>query len=118
MPTPKAENIGKKTEVCQYNTSFNLSYDVILKDLAEFFYQNNITESDSKHGLANYSILRTLFDYVDEIIEDYPYTPEQLVSLIEEHDRLKTKFTQKLLAIAGEKEEKMEKVMSEIVKSK
>lgn len=118
MPTPKAENIGKKTEMSQYNASFNLHYDVILKDLAEFFYQNDVIESDSKYGLANYSILRTLFDYADEVIEDFPYTPEQLVSLIEEHDRLKTKFEQKLLAIAGEKEEKIEKVMSEIVESK
>ncbi|KKM67434.1 hypothetical protein LCGC14_1471240, partial [marine sediment metagenome] len=94
MPYTKSKSIEKKDQTSQYNASFNLYYDVILKQLAEFFYQNGTIESDSKYGLANYSILRTLFDYVDEVIDDFPYTPEQLVSLIEEHEKMKEKFEQ------------------------
>jgi len=108
------ENPPKKEPTSQYNAAFSMAYDVILKDLANYFFQNGIIESDSKYKLANYSILRTLFDYVDEVVEDYPYTPEQLVALIEEHDALKTKFETKLLALVGEKGEKLEKVMLEI----
>ncbi|KKL48070.1 hypothetical protein LCGC14_2329200, partial [marine sediment metagenome] len=76
--------------------------------------ENGIINSDSKFGLANYCILRTLFDYVDEVIKDYPYTPEQLVALIEEHDILKTKFEKKLILLAEIKQEQQEKVILEI----
>jgi hypothetical protein len=112
--TPKEKDEEKKPEMSQYNASFNLYYDVILQQLASYFFNNDIIDSDSKYGLAHYSILRTLFDYVDEVVKDYPYTSEQLVSLIEEHDTLKTKFEQKLLSLAGDADEKMLKVMSEI----
>ncbi len=114
MPYTKSKKIEKKDQMSQYNAAFNLHYDVILKQLAEFFYQNGVIESDSKYGIANYSILRTLFDYIDEVVDDFQYDPEQLISLIEEHEILKNKFEQKLKAIAGEKEEKVIKVMSEI----
>ena len=114
MTVSKQKKIEKKDQTSQYNASFNLYYDVILKQLKTFFYENGTIESDSKYGLANYSILRTLFDYVDEIIEDYPYTPEQLVSLINEHEKLKEKFEQKLLALTGEKKENILKVVSKI----
>ena len=114
MPTATSKKTEKKETMSQYNASFNLHYDVILKSLAEFFYQNGIIESDSKYGLANYSILRTLFDYVDEVLDDFPYTPEQLISLIEEHGILKKKFEAKLLILIGENDEKVLKVMSEI----
>ncbi len=111
--TPKAI-IKKKEQMSQYNASFNMYYDVILKQLIEHFYQNETIDSDSKYGLANYCILRTLFDYVDEVVEDYPYTPEQLVALIEEHTLLKNKFEKKLIILNGEKEENKEKVLLEI----
>ena len=111
--TPE-EKEEKKTEMSQYNASFNLHYDVILQDLASYFYQNGTTESDSKYGIAHFSILRTLFDYIDEVVEDYKYTPEQLVGLIEEHNMLKTKFEQKLLHISEKSQEKIEEVMSNI----
>nr|BDI55182.1 MAG: hypothetical protein [uncultured archaeon] len=119
MTQYNAKKQSKKEPTSQYNAAFNMHYDVILRDLANYFFQNDIIESDSKYGLANYSILRTLFDYVDEVVEDYFYTPEHLVALIEEHDKLKTKFEAKLLTLVGKKGEKLEKVMLEIdVKSK
>lgn len=113
--TPKEKKEEeKKPEMSQYNAAFNLYYDVILQDLANYFYQNDITESDSKYGIAHYSIMRTLFDYIDEVVEGFQYTPEQLVSLIEEHEMLKNKFERKLLVQAEETQNKMESVMSGI----
>jgi hypothetical protein len=112
-PTEKTPN-NDKVKMSQYNAAFNANYDVILLQLVDHFYQNGTIESDSKYGLANYSILRTLFDYVDEVIPDFQYTPEQLLQLIDEHDKLRTKFEQKLLAIAGETEGKIEKVIANI----
>jgi len=111
--TPE-EKEEEKPQMSQYNASFNLYYDKILQELASYFYQNDITESDSKYGIAHYSIMRTLFDYIDEVIEDFQYTPEQLVSLIEEHEMLKNKFEQKLLRLEGEKQEKIESVVAGI----
>lgn len=108
------EEKEKKPEMSQYNASFNLHYDVVLQELTKHFFQNGTIESDSKYGIAHFSILRTLFDYIDEVIKDYPYTPEQLVALIEEHEKLKTKFERKLLVLVEKKQEKMESVMSEI----
>lgn len=105
----------KKEEMSQYNASFSMHYDVILRKLITYFYEKGIIDSDSKYGLAMFSILRTLFDYVDEVIPDYSYTPEQLVALIEKHETFKNKFEQKLLALVEQKDEKIEKVMSEIV---
>jgi hypothetical protein len=113
MPPKKVEK-EEKIKMSQYNAAFNLYYDTILQLLAEHFYQNEIIDSNSKYGLANFCILRTLFDYVDEIVRDYPYTSEQLVSLIEEHDRLKTKFEQKLIALSEETQEKLDDVMASI----
>lgn len=111
--TPKEK--GKiKVKMSQYNAAFNLSYDAVLLQLAEHFYQNDTIESPSKYGIANFSILRTLFDYVDEVIEDWEYTPEQLVQLIDEHDKLKNKFEQKLLALAGETQEKIDETVANI----
>ncbi len=112
--SPKKKGTGEKTKLSQYNASFSMHYDVILRKLLLYFYENGIINSDSKFGLANYCILRTLFDYVDEVIKDYPYTPEQLVALIEEHDILKTKFEKKLILLAEIKQEQQEKVMLEI----
>lgn len=109
--TPKEKSEEEKIPMSQYNAAFNLSYDIILLQLAEHFYQNGTIESPSKYRLANFSILRTLFDYVDEVIEDYPYTKEQLVQLIDEHDTLKTKFEQKLLALAGETQRKIDEAV-------
>ena len=114
LMTPKKKGEEEKIQMSQYNAAFNMHYDVILLDLAKYFYQNETILSPSKYGLANFSILRTLFDYVDEVVEDYPYTPEQLVQLIDEHDMLKTKFEQKLIALAGEKQEKIGKAVAEI----
>ena len=111
--TPE-EKEEEKPQMSQYNASFNLYYDKILQELASYFYQNDITESDSKYGIAHYSIMRTLFDYIDKVVENYVYTPEQLVLLIEEHDMLKTKFEQKLLIQIGETEERMESVVANI----
>jgi len=112
--TPKQKSTEKKPQMSQYNASFSMHYDVILRKLVEYFYENGTISSDSKYGLANYCILRTLFDYVDMVVKDYPYTPEQLVALIEEHDFLKTKFEKKLILLAEIKQEKQEKVMAEI----
>lgn len=112
--TPEGKTEEKKIEMSQYNASFNLHYDVILQKLAEYFFQNGTIESDSKYRIAHFSILRTLFDYIDEVVEDYEYTPEQLVLLIEEHDMLKTKFEQKLLHISEKSQEKIEEVVSNI----
>ncbi len=112
--TPIKKSEEKKIQMSQYNAAFNMNYDKILLQLIEHFYQNGTIESDSKYGLANYSILRTLFDHIDEIVPDFQYTPEQLLQLIDEHDKLKTKFEQKLVAITGETEEKVEKVIAEI----
>jgi len=112
-PTKKTPN-NDKIKMSQYNAAFNANYDVVLLQLVDHFYQNGTIDSDSKYGLANYSILRTLFDYVDEVIPDFQYTPEQLLKLIDEHDKLKTKFEQKLFTIAGETEGKIEKVIAEI----
>ena len=112
--TPEEKDKEKKPEMSQYNASFNLSYDVILQNLASYFYQNDITESDSKYGIAHYSIMRTLFDYIDKVVKDFQYTPEQLVSLIEEHEMLKNKFEQKLLQLEEENQNKIESVMSGI----
>ncbi len=112
--TPKEKSEEKKIQMSQYNAAFNMNYDKILLQLIEHFYQNGTIESDSKYGLANFSILRTLFDYIDEIVPDFQYTPEQLLQLIDEHDKLKTKFEQKLVAMQGETEEKVEKVIVEI----
>ena len=111
--TPE-EKEEKKTEMSQYNASFNLHYDTILQQLAEHFYQNGTTESDSKYGIAHFSILRTLFDYIDEVVEDFEYTPEQLVQLIDEHDKLKNKFEQKLLHVSEKSQEKIEEVIFNI----
>ena len=111
-PTKKSEE--GKIKMSQYNAAFNLSYDTVLLQLAKYFYQNGTIESDSKYGLANYSILRTLFDYVDEVVEDWSYTPEQLVSLIDEHNKLKTKFEQKLLTLEGEKQQKIKETVANI----
>jgi len=112
--SPKKKGAEKKQEMSQYNASFSMHYDVILRKLIEYFYGKGTIDSDSKYGLANYCILRTLFDYVDEVVKDYPYTPEQLVKLIEEHDILKTKFEKKLILLAEIKQEQQEKVMLEI----
>lgn len=113
--TPKEKNTDeKKAEMSQYNAAFNLYYDKVLQDLASYFYQNDITESDSKYGIAHYSIMRTLFDYIDEVVEGFQYTPEQLISLIEEHEMLKNKFEQKLIMQAAENQNKIENVMSGI----
>ena len=112
--TPEEKDEEKKPEMSQYNASFNLHYDVILQELAKHFYQNGTIESDSKYRIAHYSIMRTLFDYIDEVVEDWSYTPEQLVALIEEHEILKNKFEQKLLTITGEKQEKIESVVAGI----
>ena len=112
--TPIKKSEEKKIQMSQYNAAFNMNYDKILLQLIEHFYQNGTIESDSKYGLANYSILRTLFDYIDEIVPDFQYTPEQLLQLIDEHDKLKIKFEQKLVAMQGETEEKVEKVIVEI----
>ena len=100
--TPKKKSDSKEETMSQYNASFNLYYDVILQQLAEFFFETNITESDSKYGIAHYSIMRTLFDYVDEVVKDFKYTGEQLVALIDEHEKLKKKFEQKLLSLTEE----------------
>ena len=112
--SPKKKGTGKKPQLSQYNASFSMHYDVILQKLITYFYNNETIDSDSKYGLANYCILRTLFDYVDEVVKDYTYTPEQLVKLIEEHDFLKTKFEKKLLLLTEIKQEQQEKVMLEI----
>jgi len=100
--TPKKKNDAKEETMSQYNASFNLYYDVILQQLAAHFFETDITESDSKYGIAHYSIMRTLFDYVDLVVEDFRYTGEQLLALIDEHEKLKKKFEQKLLLLTEE----------------
>ena len=112
--TPKIKGEVEKIKMSQYNAAFNLYYDTILLLLAEYFYQNEIIASNSKYGLANFSILRTLFDYIGEVVPNYEYTPEQLVDLIEEHGRLKTKFEQKLIALSQESQEKLNETVASI----
>ena len=112
--SPKIKDKSVEVPMSQYNVSFNMHYDVILQQLAEKFFQDEIIESDSKYGIAHYSILRMLFDYVDEVVKGFQYSPEHLVLLIEEHDKLKTKFEAKLLALAGEKQDKIDSMVLEI----
>ncbi len=85
----------------QYVTGFSLHFDIILKKLIDHLFEKEIIDSDTKWTFTQYCILRTLFDYADEVIKDFQYTPEQLTTLIEEHDKLKKKFEKKLKEMAG-----------------
>jgi hypothetical protein len=85
----------------QYSTAFSLSYDVILKKLIDYLFDENIIDADSKWSFTKFCILRVLFDYADEVIKGYTYTPDQLVELIDTHTRFRNKF-QDLLSVQSD----------------
>ena len=101
----------------QYVTGFSLHYDIILKKLIDHLFEKEIIDSDTKWTFTQYCILRTLFDYADEVVKGFQYTPEQLTALIEEHERLKNKFERKLKEIAGILEEKSESDGKNVLKN-
>jgi hypothetical protein len=76
----------------QYLAAFNPSYNIVLQKLIEYLYNKDIIPTDKKMRFTKFAILRVLFDYADEVVKGFHYTPEQLVELIDMHDSMKTKF--------------------------
>lgn len=102
-----------RDEEKRYVTGFNLYYDSVLQDLIEYLLQKELLKTDGKWSFTSFCILRTLFDYADEVVRGWEYSPEQLVDLIDMHGSLKTKFENILKEIAGVQEERTERVMEE-----
>lgn len=98
----------------QFVTQFNKSFSIMFHDLKLFLFEKGLIDADTKWGLTKFCMLRTFFDFADEVVRGFEYSPEMLVELIDEHDRLKTKFENILKKLSTEKQEKKQKVMAEI----
>lgn len=98
----------------QFVTGFNLHYATIMNKLKDYLFAEEVIERDSKWALTKYAMLRTLFDYADEVVSGFSYSPEQLVELIDEHTKFKEKFEKMLKEISADKKEKFEEVIEKV----
>jgi len=98
----------------QYVGSFTLYYDVILHKLIDYLFENQIIEADSKYTFTQFCILRTLFDFASDVVNDFQYTPEQLVDLIDSHKKMTRKFESMLKKMIEEKDAMTNEVLSEL----
>lgn len=98
----------------QYVCGFNDSYDFILTKLKDFFFDNEFIKKDGKWTFTKFCILSKLYDYADEVLEGFQYTPDQLLGLIEYHNERADKFKVILDKLALEKKLKDAKILSRI----
>lgn len=98
----------------QYVAGFSDSYDFILIQLKDFFFNKGFTKKSGKWTFTKFCILCQLYDYADEIVKDFKYTPEQLLELINHHQERTEKFEKILTIMASEKQAKQDKILSKV----
>lgn len=97
----------------QYVWGANENYDAILYKLRKHLFNNGKIDKNSKWTLTKFALFRLLFDYGDEIVKGFEYTPEQLIEIIEYHTKMKEKFEGILRELAANKQEITEKILSQ-----
>lgn len=107
-----------KKKYIQWYTRFTEEEDLIMHKLRKYLFEKEITDSKHKYTFIKYCCLNTLWDYADEIIDNFTYTEEELVELAEKHKKLSEKYTEMLGVITGVKEEKKTEVLKESAKSR
>jgi hypothetical protein len=92
----------------------NDHYDIIFQKLIDYLFANGEVDKDSKWTLTKYALFRLLYDYADEVINNFTYTPEQLIELIEYHEDKVEKFKKHLKRLASSKKEVTEQLLKDI----
>lgn len=97
----------------QWVTRLSTEESLIIHKFREYLFEKGYIDSNRKYPTIKFCVLNTLFEFADEIIPDFTYQPEELVELIDKHEKLAGKFRERLKIISKVNEEKEKEVIIE-----
>lgn len=93
---------------------FNHAEDIALHKLREWAFSKDFIEKNTKYGILKFLVMNTFYDYIGDAEKKWIYSEEELIELIDSHNKLKEKFEAMLKGILEAKESRREEIIDAI----